>query len=129
MGDVKKIPFTAEIRRPPLTSPFDGLTSDSYYIDVSSDGKFTGCIPFTSFHLLLQRKMLYIKIYGTKTVKLSAAYIKRIRRAGRAVSVPCALSMKRFIILAETAYMSTQAVSPELYHRTSEIKRFTDGCA
>lgn len=37
----------------------------------------------------------------------------------KAVSVPCALSMKRFIILAETAYRSTRAVSLSLYRRTS----------
>ena len=44
---------------------FDGLSSDSYYIDVGSDGEFTGCIPYSS-HLCFFKENTLHKLYGTK---------------------------------------------------------------
>lgn len=44
---------------------FEGLSSDSYYIDVSSEGDFTGCIPFSNYVLFFKENTLH-KLYGTK---------------------------------------------------------------
>ena len=44
---------------------YDGLTSDSYYIDVGSDGDFTGCIPYSS-HICFFKENTLHKLYGSK---------------------------------------------------------------
>lgn len=44
---------------------FDGLSSDSYYIDVGSDGAFTGCVPYSS-HICFFKENTLHKLYGTK---------------------------------------------------------------
>ena len=44
---------------------FDGLTGDSYYIDVGSDGEFTGCIPYSS-HICFFKENTLHKLYGSK---------------------------------------------------------------
>lgn len=44
---------------------FDGLSSDSYSIDVGSDGEFTGCIPYSS-HICFFKENTLHKLYGTK---------------------------------------------------------------
>ncbi len=44
---------------------FDGLSSDSYYIEVGSEGDFTGCIPYSS-HICFFKENTLHKLYGTK---------------------------------------------------------------
>lgn len=44
---------------------YDGLTGDSYYIDVGTDGEFTGCIPYSS-HICFFKENALHKLYGTK---------------------------------------------------------------
>lgn len=44
---------------------YDGLSNDSYYIDVGSDGAFTGCIPYSS-HICFFKENTLHKLYGTK---------------------------------------------------------------
>lgn len=44
---------------------FDGLASDSYAIEVGSEGEFTGCIPFSS-HICFFKENTLHKLYGTK---------------------------------------------------------------
>lgn len=44
---------------------FDGLSGDSYYIDVGSDGVFTGCIPYSA-HICFFKENTLHKLYGTK---------------------------------------------------------------
>lgn len=44
---------------------FDGLTGDSYYIDVGTDGPFTGCIPYGS-HICFFKENSVCKLYGSK---------------------------------------------------------------
>jgi len=46
-------------------SVFDGLTGDSYYIDVASDGEFTACIPYSS-HICFFKENTLHKLYGSK---------------------------------------------------------------
>lgn len=44
---------------------FEGLANDSYYIDVGSEGEFTGCIPYAS-HICFFKENTLHKLYGTK---------------------------------------------------------------
>lgn len=44
---------------------FEGLASDSYAIDVGSEGEFTGCIPYSS-HICFFKENTLHKLYGTK---------------------------------------------------------------
>lgn len=44
---------------------FDGLSNDSYAIDVGSEGEFTGCIPYSS-HICFFKENTLHKLYGTK---------------------------------------------------------------
>ncbi len=44
---------------------FEGLSSDSYYIQVGSEGNFTGCIPYSS-HICFFKENTLHKLYGTK---------------------------------------------------------------
>ena len=44
---------------------FDGLSSDSYYIDVGSEGDFTGCMAYSS-HICFFKENTLHKLYGTK---------------------------------------------------------------
>ena len=44
---------------------FDGLSGDSYYIDVSTDGEFTGCVAYAS-HICFFKEHTMHKLYGSK---------------------------------------------------------------
>ncbi|MBQ6944205.1 MAG: hypothetical protein IJN43_07735 [Ruminococcus sp.] len=44
---------------------FDNLATDSYAIDVGSEGEFTGCIPYSS-HICFFKENTLHKLYGTK---------------------------------------------------------------
>lgn len=44
---------------------YDGLSGDSYYIDVGSEGKFTGCAPYGS-HICFFKENTLHKLYGSK---------------------------------------------------------------
>ena len=44
---------------------FENLSSDSYNIDVGSDGAFTGCFPYSS-HICFFKENTLHKLYGTK---------------------------------------------------------------
>ena len=44
---------------------YDGLTGDSYYIDVGSDGRFTGCAAYGS-HICFFKENTLHKLYGSK---------------------------------------------------------------
>ena len=44
---------------------YDGLTGDSFFIDVGSDGKFTGCAAYGS-HICFFKENLLHKLYGSK---------------------------------------------------------------
>lgn len=44
---------------------YDGLTGDSYFIDVGTDGDFTGCMPYSS-HICFFKENTLHKLYGSK---------------------------------------------------------------
>lgn len=44
---------------------FEGLAGDSYYIEVASEGEFTGCIPYSTYICFFKENTLH-KLYGSK---------------------------------------------------------------
>ena len=57
--------YSSKFSSPLNFNVFDGLSSDSYYIDVGSDGEFTGCMPYSS-HICFFKENTLHKLYGTK---------------------------------------------------------------
>lgn len=57
--------FSSKFSDPLNFEVFDNLASDSYNIDVGSDGPFTGCMPYSS-HICFFKENTLHKIYGTK---------------------------------------------------------------
>ena len=57
--------FSSKFSDPLNFEVFDGISSDSYNIDVGSDGEFTGCIPYSS-HICFFKENTVHKLYGSK---------------------------------------------------------------
>lgn len=43
----------------------EGIASDSYYIDVGTEGNFTGCMPYSNYICFFKENLIH-KLYGTK---------------------------------------------------------------
>lgn len=106
---------------------FDGLTGDSYYIDVASDGEFTGCIPYSS-HICFFKEHTLHKLYGSKpsNYQLVTSQVYGVQEG-------CERSM---CIINETLYYKgvngvyayTGGV-PELISDKFGVERFSGACA
>lgn len=64
-GTHKNTIYSSKFSDPLNFKVFDGLSSDSYAIDVGSEGDFTGCIPYSS-HICFFKENTLHKMYGTK---------------------------------------------------------------
>lgn len=108
-------------------SVFDGLTGDSYYIDVGSDGEFTGCIPYSS-HICFFKENTLHKLYGSKPSNFQV-----VTSQVYGVQAGCERSMR---VINETlfykgvngVYAYTGGV-PELISSKFGTVRFSEACA
>lgn len=106
---------------------FDGLTGDSYYIDVGSDGEFTGCISYSS-HICFFKENVLHKLYGSKP-----SNFQLVTSQVYGVQAGCERSMR---IINETllykgvggVYAYTGGV-PELVSAKFGTARFSNACA
>lgn len=57
--------YASKLGDPLNWNSFQGLTDDSYAVDVGTDGDFTGCVPYAS-HLLFFKENYIHKMYGSK---------------------------------------------------------------
>ena len=59
---------------------YDGLSSDSYYVDVGTDGPFTGCIPYSG-HICFFKENVLHKLYGAKpsNYQLLTSYVPGVQ--------------------------------------------------
>ena len=57
--------YSSKFSDPINFKSFDGIADDSYYIEVGSEGKFTGCIPYSS-HICFFKENTLHKLYGSK---------------------------------------------------------------
>lgn len=106
---------------------FDGLTSDSYYIQVGSDGNFTGCIPFSSYICFFKEDILH-KLYGSKpsNYQLVTSNIYGVKE-GCERSM-CIINETLYYLGRNGVYAFTGGI-PELVSEGFGTKRFTDACA
>lgn len=106
---------------------FDGLTGDSYYIDVATDGAFTGCVPYSS-HICFFKEHSLHKLYGSKPSNFQV-----VTSQVYGVQAGCERSI---CIINETVYYKgingVYAYSggvPELVSESFGPVRFSDACA
>lgn len=106
---------------------FDGLSSDSYYIDVGSDGAFTGCIPYSS-HICFFKENTLHKLYGTKpsNFQIVTANIYGVQ-SGCERSM-CIVNEQLLYKGIDGVYAYTGGV-PELISSKFGTKRFSDAVA
>lgn len=106
---------------------FDGLTGDSYYIDVATDGAFTGCVPYSSHVCFFKEHSLH-KLYGSKPSNFQVV-------TGQVYGVQAGCE-RSICIINETVYYKgihgVYAYSggvPELVSENFGPVRFSEACA
>lgn len=106
---------------------FDGLTGDSYYIDVGSDGPFTGCIAFGSHVCFFKENTLH-KLYGSKpsNFQIVTSQVYGVQ-AGSERSM-CIINETLYYKGVQGVYAYTGGV-PELVSEKLGGRRYTDACA
>lgn len=106
---------------------FDGLTSDSYYIQVSSDGAFTGCISYSSYICFFKEDILH-RLYGNKpsNYQILTSNIFGVK-AGCDRSM-CIINETLYYLGRNGIYAYAGGV-PELISENFGTRRFSEGCA
>ena len=106
---------------------FDGLSGDSYYIDVATEGAFTGCIPYSG-HICFFKENTLHKLYGSKpsNFQLVTARVAGVQ-AGSERSM-CIINETLFYKGVGGVYAYTGGV-PELVSEKFGTRRFSDACA
>lgn len=106
---------------------FDGLSGDSYYIDVATDGAFTGCIPYSS-HICFFKEHTLHKLYGSKpsNYQLVTSQVYGVQ-AGSERSM-CTVNETLLYKGVNGVYAYTGGV-PELISSNFGTVRFSDACA
>lgn len=119
--------YSSKFSDPMNFNVFDGLSSDSYYIDVGSDGPFTGCIPYSS-HICFFKENTLHKLYGTKPSNFQVTTVNVY-----GVQSGCERSMQ--IVNEQLLYKGVGGVYaysgsvPELLSDKFGNKRFSDAVA
>ena len=106
---------------------YDGIASDSYSVDVGSDGKFTGCIPYSA-HMCFFKEHTLHKLYGTKP-----ANFQLVNSAVYGVQEGCERTM--VVVNEELLYKGVHGVYayaggiPDLVSECFGAKHFSDAAA
>lgn len=106
---------------------FDGLTGDSYYIDVGSDGEFTGAAAYSSHVCFFKEHSLH-KLYGSKpsNYQLVNSFVYGVQQ-GSERSL-CTINETLFYKGVNGIYAYTGGV-PELIGDKFGTRRYSDACA
>lgn len=106
---------------------FDGLTGDSYYIDVGSDGEFTGCVPYSS-HICFFKENTLHKLYGSKpsNYQIVTSQVYGVQ-AGSERSI-CCINETLIYKGVGGVYAYTGGV-PELISEKFGVRKFSEACA
>lgn len=106
---------------------FDGLTSDSYYIQVASEGDFTGCTPYSS-HICFFKENTLHKLYGSKpsNFQIVTSQVYGVQ-AGCEKSI-CTINETLYYKGVNGVYAYTGGV-PELVSAKFGTVRFSEACA
>lgn len=105
----------------------DGVTGDSYWIDVGTDGEFTGCIAYSS-HICFFKENVLHKLYGNKpsNFQLVTSQVYGVQ-AGSEKSM-CIINETLFYKGVNGVYAYTGGV-PELVSAKFGTARFSEACA
>lgn len=106
---------------------FDGITSDSYYIQVGSDGKFTGCASFSS-HICFFKEDILHKLYGSKPSNYQLVDARVFGVQEGCSRTLCTINETLYYLGMYGVYAYTGGV-PELVSEQFGTKRFLRGCA
>lgn len=106
---------------------FDGLTSDSYYINVSTDGDFTGCVPYGSYICFFKEDTLH-KLYGTKPANYQILTSNVFGVQAGCERSMCIINETLYYLGRNGVYAFTGGV-PELVSDRFGTKRFSEACA
>lgn len=106
---------------------FDGLSGDSYYIDVGTDGEFTGCMAYSS-HVCFFKEHTLHKLYGSKpsNFQIVTSQVYGVQ-AGSERSMRI-INETLFYKGVGGVYAYTGGV-PELISAKFGLMRFSDACA
>ena len=106
---------------------FDNISSDSYNIQVGSDGDFTACIPFSS-HIVFFKENVVHKLYGSKpsNYQVTTSNIFGVQ-AGSERSLKI-INETLYYLGKNGIYAYTGGI-PDLISENFGTKRFTNGCA
>lgn len=106
---------------------FDGLTGDSYFIQVGSDGAFTGCTPFSSHICFFKEEVLH-KLYGSKPSNYQVVTANVFGVQEGCSRTLCTINETLYYLGVHGVYAYTGGV-PELISEKFGIKRFRKGTA
>lgn len=106
---------------------FDGLTSDSYYIQVGSDGDFTGCIPFSS-HICFFKEDVLHKLYGSKPANYQVVTSNVFGVQSGCERSMCIINETLYYMGRNGVYSYTGGI-PDLISSALGTNRYTDACA
>lgn len=106
---------------------FDGLTGDSYYIQVGTDGRFTGCASFSS-HICFFKEDAVHKLYGSKpsNYQIVTANVFGVQAGcDRSIST----INETLYYLGRNGIYAYNGGVPELISAAFGTRRFSEGCA
>ena len=119
--------YASEYNNPRNFNCFEGLSSDSYAIDVTTPGEFTGCAAYSS-HIIFFKENYIHKIYGTRPsnfsmVVSSAPGVEKGSHASVGI-----INERLFYKGADGIYMYSGGV-PSLVSACLGTEKYTDGVA
>ena len=106
---------------------YDGLTSDSYYIDVATDGEFTGCIPYSS-HVCFFKEHTLHKLYGSKPANFQSVTSQVYGVQAGSEKSMCIVNEQLLYKGVNGVYSYTGGV-PELISEAFSTTRFSEAVA
>lgn len=106
---------------------FDGLTGDSYFIQVGSDGEFTGCASFSSHICFFKEETLH-KLYGSKPSNYQIVTSSVFGVQEGCERSLCIINETLYYLGRNGVYAYTGGV-PELVSDVFGTKRFSEACA
>lgn len=119
--------YSSKFSDPLNFAVFDGLSSDSYAIEVGSEGEFTGCIPYSS-HICFFKENTLHKLYGTKPSNFQI-------NTSNVYGVQSGSERSMFIVNEQLIYKGVGGIYaytggvPELISGVFGGKRYTDAVA
>ncbi len=119
--------FASKYSDPFNFSVNEGIESDSYWIEVGSDGEFTGCIPYSS-HICFFKENVIHKLYGTKPRNYQLVTVNAYGVQSGCERSLCIVNEQLLYKGVDGVYAYTGGV-PDLISEKFGTKRFSEAVA